>query len=605
MYAPRTRWQGLPRRLTCWPFAGSTVAPNPALNQTQPLKGESVLGQTQIITDTKKPTKGAVPQSEADIDDAPTTTNIPAVKAAPRDDEEEPTQPRNRRPQPSAEPPETEPAQVTSRPPRNPGPNSLTPSPGVVREALRSYSDYTDPRFTQHPARRTTSRWIFGVVLIAVLGLLALTVGRRYLEKYRKAKNETAQPTDARVSELLAKARKLRADSDFEAARESLDKASALAERDPAVLRELALLEAHRADSEWLRLRLLDPEDKRLVKDVHRRLGGRVGRAQDAVRRATAAAPSDPDVIRSRIDVLRLAGKLSEARALVKPIAGEASKPENAYVLAALDLAEPAPGWESVVERLRLAAAPERGLGRRRCALIYALARSGDLAAAKSEFKRASDADHPLYADLSAFLERYGETADAATDAGSEVKTVDPASLPVLDTTPETQEEAVGDFRSQLRQASAALKRGDLDRAEHLYRVVLKKHPGNTEALSGLGAVAELRRDPKAAAQMYDKVLKENPSYLPALKARADQKWNSGDKAGALVLYRRLLDQAGQSSPYGRHAAGRIAQGAGSTAKTSKPPSTQAPPEPSAAPTTSSTGGPHIDTTDLPEEFDE
>ena len=45
---------------------------------------------------------------------------------------------------------------------------------------------------------------------------------------------------------------------------------------------------------------------------------------------------------------------------------------------------------------------------------------------------------------------------------------------------------ATGDFRQQLKQAYTAAQAGQLDRAERLYRAVLSKHPGNTEALAGL-----------------------------------------------------------------------------------------------------------------------
>jgi hypothetical protein len=97
---------------------------------------------------------------------------------------------------------------------------------------------------------------------------------------------------------------------------------------------------------------------------------------------------------------------------------------------------------------------------------------------------------------------------------------------------------------------------------------------------------------------MYDRVLAQNPSYLPALLGSADQKWESGDKKGALALYRRLLEQAGPSSEYGAHAAARIAQGEGASAA----PSENAPAKPNPAPTTDApaTPAPDIDTTDLP-----
>jgi len=100
-------------------------------------------------------------------------------------------------------------------------------------------------------------------------------------------------------------------------------------------------------------------------------------------------------------------------------------------------------------------------------------------------------------------------------------------------------------------------------------------------------------------------VLDANPSYLPALMAVADQKWQSGDRKGALTLYRRVVEQVGPSTDYGQRAAARIAEGSGSESSSSKaaPP---APTSPSAstatsAPTAAAPGTtPYIDTSDLP-----
>jgi len=91
---------------------------------------------------------------------------------------------------------------------------------------------------------------------------------------------------------------------------------------------------------------------------------------------------------------------------------------------------------------------------------------------------------------------------------------------------------------------------------------VLVEQPRNTEALTGLADVAKARHDPSTAAKMYERVLADNPNYWPAILASADQKWDAGDRAGALGLYRRLVEQAGPNSEYGARAAARIAQGA-------------------------------------------
>lgn len=497
-------------------------------------------------------------------------------------------------------------------------PRNLPPfSVANMRDSFASYDELQlDMLPDDSVARRARSRWIAGVVIIGVVGLLGATVGRRYIAKLGSG-SEVKTSSDARVAKFLSDGEKLLDEGDFEGAKEEFDKATALAEKDPAVLTALARLETLRADVSWLKLRLLDPNSTDLVQATYRELGRRVGKARTAVDRAFAISPEDPAVLRARIDALRLSGDGDKAREWIAPLSANASVPENAYVLAALDLAEPSPVWPSVIDRLRSAASAERDPGRGRAALIYALARANRLSEAEAEFAKIDGRakPHPLLEELRAFLLRAKTTADAGVDAGPKLAAVDPAKLPKLDTSPGPPgEEAApraaapvaGDFRARLTQAAEALKQGDLARADQLYNSVLSEQPGNTEAMSGLGDVAKQRHNPAAAAKMYDRVLAQNPSYLPAILASADQKWEAGDKKGALVLYRRLVEQAGSSSEYGARAAARIAQGEGSpggstaptTAPVDTPPAAPKPAAPSPEPPATPPAG--IDTTDLP-----
>src|SRR5439155_1763919 len=74
----------------------------------------------------------------------------------------------------------------------------------------------------------------------------------------------------------------------------------------------------------------------------------------------------------------------------------------------------------------------------------------------------------------------------------------------------------------------------------------LAKSPGDTEALGGLGDVARARGNPSLARTYYEKVLANNPHYLPALAALADIKWDAGDRAGAAKLYREVVDTSSE-----------------------------------------------------------
>ncbi|HEU5072743.1 MAG TPA: zinc-ribbon domain-containing protein [Polyangiaceae bacterium] len=546
-------------------------------------------------------------------------------------------------PAPAARAPE---AQEPAQPQPTPIRGDRTPGRGAAREqpvdavtrlqearALLQHDDETDPHYVHSPTQRNArSRWLVLVVVLAAGGLLAGTVGKRYLAKYTKGRELAASQTDATVTGLLTEGERLLARGELEGAKDAFSKASARAENDRQVLTSLAKLEVVRADLLWLEQRLHEAQGEALLEETRRELARQVVRVRGAVERLKLSAPQAAETARLLVHAKRLGGEVAEARRHVAALTKDASLPENAYALALLDMADEAPVWSSIVHRLRIAAGAEGPLGLARAALVYALARSNDADAANAELEKLAKArpSHPLISDLRTFLERSAATAG---DAGAE---------PVSDE-PDAADSAIGagpagvggDFRAQLKQAYTAVERGQLAQGERLYNAVLAKQPGNTEALSGLADIAHRRNDSKKASRLYEEVLRKNPSYLPALMANADQKWASGDRAEAVVLYRRILEQAGADSSYGRRSAQRIAQ-AEQTANTERdrnpvtepaapadsapdsvsgdtvsgdagPPDDPAPDAPGSssepAPPSEPEGSeaPHIDTTDLPE----
>jgi predicted Zn finger-like uncharacterized protein len=479
-----------------------------------------------------------------------------------------------------------------------------TPRPPISsRGSFHSYDELASPAADRaFDARRARSRWIVAVVAIGMVGLFGATVGRRYLAG---ATLPSAAPTpisDNRVKDFLARGNQLADEGDYEGAQEALVKASALAEKDVHVLAGLARLETLRADVFWLKLRLLDPSSSELVAATHSELGRRVGKARQAADRAFAVAPEDPIVIRARVDSMRLSGESDKAREWIAPVSSNASQPENAFVLAALDLSDPAPVWASVIDRLRTAAAGEREPGRARAALIYALARADRVAEARAELSKleAQPKPHVLLDELRGFLSRFPATApEGARAPAPSAAVVDVSKLPKLDTSVAAEERpstgVPSDFRAALSQAASAMRSGDYGRAETLYNAALANQPGNVEALSGLADIARRRGDGARASQLYDQVLAQNPSYLPAMIASADQRWASGNRSGALLLYRRIVDQVGTSSDYGARAQARINEAGSAPAAAPAQPV-----EPAPTPEPPKDLPPHIDTTDLP-----
>ncbi|HOU89710.1 MAG TPA: zinc-ribbon domain-containing protein, partial [Polyangiaceae bacterium] len=209
----------------------------------------------------------------------------------------------------------------------------FTPAP---RELSFSGSlSEADPRFVPPSrARRVRAGWIVGVVLAGGLLLIGATIGVSLL---RRLAAPTAGPvaapapsSDPRVAAYLAEGRRALAAADLDGAGAAVTKASALGEADSAVLAALAEIETVRADFVWLRLRLLDPASAERVEATTRELRQRLERAREAVDAAAAAPVPDPSSRRLRVDLLRLDGKLHEARELVVPLAERASEPETA-----------------------------------------------------------------------------------------------------------------------------------------------------------------------------------------------------------------------------------------------------------------------------------
>jgi predicted Zn finger-like uncharacterized protein len=397
-------------------------------------------------------------------------------------------------------------------------PRHTPPVPAVMpRERAPSYDDV--PEESADAGRRATSRWIAGVVILAVAGLLAATVGHKYLARFSSAPKPVASARDTRAAGFLAEGLRLLDEAQYDEAQVALVKAQALADRDPAVLAGLAQVETLRAEMFWLKLRLLDPTSAALVQATERELADRVAKARKAVDAAFAVAPEEPSVLRARVNVLRIAGDETKAREWIQPVAANPADPQNAYVLAALDLAEAAPAWSTVIDRLRSAAVSGKDVARARATLIYALVRAGRVVEAGTELAKVENAErpHPLLPELKGFVARFSAPLDGGVDAAASAAFAADAAAPA-EAAPAGAVAAPdaagappgpgGDFRKRLTQAAAASASGELTRAEQLYRSVLTEQPGNTEALSGLADVARRRNDTATASKLYAEVRK-------------------------------------------------------------------------------------------------
>ena len=436
----------------------------------------------------------------------------------------------------------------------------------------------TDPPWEEDvylpPRRRKLGAWVVTCMLSLSLGLVGWAAEKRYhvvaMVKDRWAgrthvEAATEALVDPRVEAFLADGERALSEGGLDAAQGDFDKASVLGERDPRVLGDEARVAIAKADVPWLKLRLLAPaaaEDGRVTKA---QLDELVAAARRAADDALSVAPHDPVALRSKLDSLRLAGDADGARAYVTSVAPQASQPDAAYSLAALDLLQgssssPSLPVATIVDRLRLAANAERNAGRARAALVYALARSGDVAGAKAELAKldALARPYPVSPDLHAWM---GLEAAGAAPAPPRVESPvlapapsapapsAPAPSPVAATVapPARAQQATAaapsGIESTVQAAQEAVRRGDYDRAERIYQAIVAMHPRDSQAMTSLGDVLRVHNDPWGAIETYQRAIEANPSYLPALLGLADTQWGRGDHEGGGKSYKRIVDR--------------------------------------------------------------
>jgi Flp pilus assembly protein TadD len=457
-------------------------------------------------------------------------------------------------------------------------------------QGLRSDSDIDE----MPHGRGAGSRWIIAVVMLGALALIAGTVGRTYLLGFIQ-KEQSAPVLDERVPALLEQARLALAKGDLDNANAELAKADVLAAGDPRIAAAMARLELSRAELSWLEQRLhatlaaaqaaaaekapvrrkksevevateAAAAEKQAAekKQLEQSFKERMARAKAAVAEAVKRAPTALEVVRAQVDALRLEGQVKAARALVGGLAAQASDPDNAFSLGALDLAEGESGYPSAIDRLRVASRAEEALGKARALLIYALAESGDAAAASAELDKLQTLA-PNHRALPA-LRGLVELARSRTPPTLAAAPPQPRAAPPVvrkpappPRAPQTSREPLGgDLSDLLSQANTLHRQGELTGAERLYQNALNRSPGNIQALTGLGDVARQRQEVGKAASYYDQILKIDRNHVTTLMSRADLYWHAGNRILAVALYRRVLGQVGQSDPRGQRAMHRI-----------------------------------------------
>jgi predicted Zn finger-like uncharacterized protein len=496
-----------------------------------------------------------------------------------------------RRPTPTPATPEMGPPTTPLPPPTQPVRRAV---PGGDDDPfpMRPWQSSSTDEVYAIPRRRRVGGWVVAAVLVVAVGVVGWVVAKQYISGQTANAGPQLEP---RALAFVTEGERALFDGNLDLAQEDLDKASALAEKDPRVLLDEARIAAAKADVVWLRVRLLPADAADDMRATKSQLADRIARVRKAADDAIAVAPDDPAAVRARVDALRLAGESQAARGFVPKIIAQATQPETAYVLAALDLSESEPLWTTVVDRLRLAAAGEGNGGRARAALVYALAKSGDVQEAKSELAKldAMSRPYPLLPALHAFVDRGAPPGKSSVDGGVAVaagsRGEGSVAAPPLAAAAgagtgaagSSGTEAPGDARGGMQAAGQAIRKGDWGRARQIYEGLVARNPNDSEALSGLGDVSRAQGDPRGAIGAYKRALAVNPSYLPALLGVADTEWASGDRGAAQRAYKDIEDRfpEGTYPPYVKSRTQPIAAAPTAANATSAPPtSASAPP---------------------------
>ncbi len=400
--------------------------------------------------------------------------------------------------------------------------------------------------------RRRLGLWLLTLFVLPSVALLGWIAEKQY-HLVARAQQRAAGPaaTDPRVESFVADGERALVEGNLDGAQADFDKAGVLTNADPRVLLGQARVAAAKADVPWLKIRLLPAGAAEDLRVTGVELDEGVAAARRAADAALAAAPQDIRAMRAKLDALRLAGDSQGARAFVVAVFAQASEAETAYVLAALDLAQPAPPWATIIDRLRIAAGPAGGAGRARAALVYALARSGDGAGAKDELAKldAQPRLYPLLPLLHMLVPTGGReaplaqpgTAPSPSAAPSAGDATGQAPAPVAAPAP-VPEPPRANVPTTMQAASQAINRGEFERAERIYQGIVATTPNDSQALTGLGDVLRLRSDPWGAIDAYERAISVNPSYLPAQLGLADTRWSRGDQSGAARTYKHIVD---------------------------------------------------------------
>jgi hypothetical protein len=242
------------------------------------------------------------------------------------------------------------------------------------------------------------------------------------------------------------------------------------------------------------------------------------------------------------VNALRLAGRFNQARSLSQTLSIE----DGTLSLALLDLAEApeAPPWPLIIKRLIEAAALDKEPFVAKSALVYSLAKSGDLARARSELERL----------------QASSTSNGPAATGSRAPLAEPLSLwlDALDPTdPGKTNGSVG--TPQLPAQAAARQLDEPIATDNSQTAATEKQESDTKRADVTSDASNDTAEQPPTDQ--DKTESKPQKVRPEVEAkvtRADMLWRGGNRDAALKLYREVVAEIGTTHFLGQRSAARI-----------------------------------------------
>lgn len=449
------------------------------------------------------------------------------------------------------------------------------------------------------PRKRRLGRWIatLALLLLAGGGAYLAVVGPSTLSNF--ADRFLSNRDDDRFNQFFARGREsFLLDSEVPHYRQAdieYQKALALNEKHAPTM--AALAELHSTWAQSLRDTEVDvaaddaatgdSQDSRKVEWLRREYELRLAEAGRWADQATAAGPELLETRRAVANVLRLRGKLDEARAFLAR--GELGDPETRFVgvMIALDEGNAPATLLSELDGI-LAESPLLRVFYRKARVLASLGREAEARATLAKLFELNQ-DHlrgrellsRIDAKLPVLLAVRQSQQDAARDteviaaapsepdtqvdqppagpgARSQASAQPPSGPPKTKTAPAEapgkpaakETRGAQGWDGLLRQAAGMQRSGRCAEAIPLFDLVLERTPTNLDALCGLAACHREQKALGQAITLYRRALGINPVFGPALFGLADAFRAQGQDEQALKYYRQYLS----SNPNGREA---------------------------------------------------